>query len=72
MVRMETREVRIEFCWWDLKERYHFGRPRRIWEDNIKIGLQKVGWGGMDWVDLAEDRDRLQALLNAVMNRRIP
>jgi len=49
-----------------------FGRARRVWEDNIKIGLHKVGWRGMEWVDMAEDGDRLQALLNAVMNRRVP
>jgi hypothetical protein len=35
------------------------GRPRRRWEDNIKMDLWKVGWGGMDWINLAQDRDRL-------------
>jgi hypothetical protein len=44
------------------------GRPRHRWEDNIKIDLQEVGWGGMDWIDLAEDRDRCWAVVNAVMN----
>jgi uncharacterized membrane protein len=34
------------------------GRPRRRWEDNIKMDLQEVGWGGMDWIDMAQDRDR--------------
>jgi hypothetical protein len=48
------------------------GRPRRRWEDNIKMDLQEVEWGGMDWIDLAQDRDRWQALLNAVMNLRDP
>jgi hypothetical protein len=44
------------------------GRPRRRWEDNIKIDLQEVGWGGMDWIDMAQDRDRWRAIVNAVMN----
>ena len=47
-------------------------RPRRRWEDNTKINLQEVGSGGMDWIDLAEDRDRWRALVNAVMNLRVP
>jgi hypothetical protein len=34
------------------------GRPRRRWEDNIKIDVQEVGWGGIDWIDVAQDRDR--------------
>jgi len=49
-----------------------FGRPRHRWEDNIKMDLQEVGGGGMDWIDLAQDRDRLRALVNAVMNLRVP
>jgi hypothetical protein len=48
------------------------GRPRRIWEDNIKMDLREVGWGGMDWINLAQDRDRWRALVNAVMNLRVP
>ena len=44
------------------------GRPRRRWDDNIKMDLQGVGCGGMDWIDLAQDRDRWWALVNAVMN----
>jgi hypothetical protein len=48
------------------------GRTRRRWEDNIKMDLQEVGWGGMDWIDQAQDRDRWRALVNAVMNLRVP
>jgi hypothetical protein len=47
------------------------GRPRRRWEDNIKIDLQKVWWD-IDWIELAQDRDRWRALVNAVMNFRVP
>ena len=49
-----------------------FGRPRRRWEDNIKMYIQEVGCGGMDWIELAQDRDRWRALVNAVMNLRVP
>jgi hypothetical protein len=48
------------------------GRPRRRWEDNIMMDLQEVGCGGMDWIELAQDRDRWRALVNAVMNLRVP
>jgi len=47
-------------------------RPRRRWEDNIKMDLQEVGWGGMDWIDLAEDRDSWLAVVNVLMNLRVP
>ena len=47
------------------------GRPRRRWEDNIKMDLQEVGVGG-DWMELAQDRDRRRALVNTVMNFRVP
>jgi hypothetical protein len=48
------------------------GRPRRRWEDNIKMDFQEVECGGMDWIELAKDRDRWRALVNAVMNIRVP
>ena len=47
------------------------GSPRRRWEDNIKTDLQEVG-RGMDWIDLAQDRDRWQAFVNMVMNLHVP
>jgi hypothetical protein len=48
------------------------GRPRHRWEDNIKMDFQGVGWVGVDWIDLAQDRDRCRAVVNAVMNLRVP
>jgi hypothetical protein len=48
------------------------GRSRRRWEDNIEVDLQEVGGGGMDWIDLAQDRDRWWALVNAVINLLVP
>ena len=48
------------------------GRPRRRWEDNIKMDPQEVGCGDMDWIELAQDKDMWRALVNAVMNLRVP
>jgi hypothetical protein len=48
------------------------GRTRRRWEDNIKVDIQEVGCGVMDWIDLAQDMDRWRALVNVVMNLRVP
>jgi len=48
------------------------GRPRRRWEDNIKMNLQEVGCGGVDRIELIQDRDRWRALVTAVMNLRLP
>jgi hypothetical protein len=47
-------------------------RPRRRWVDNIKTDLREIGWDGMDWIDLAQDRDKWRALVNTVMNLRVP
>jgi hypothetical protein len=47
-------------------------RPRRRWVDNIKMDLLEIGWGGVDWIGLAQDKDKWRALVNAVMNFRVP
>jgi hypothetical protein len=54
------------------EEKWPVGRPRRRWEDNIKMDLQKVGGGRGDWVELAQDRDRWRALVGTVRNFRVP
>jgi hypothetical protein len=48
------------------------GRPRCGWVDNIRMDLVKVGWGDVDWIGLAQDRDRWRALVNSVLNLRVP
>jgi hypothetical protein len=48
------------------------GRPRRRWVDNIEMDLLEIGWGGVDWIGLAQDSDKWRALVNAVMNIRVP
>ena len=48
------------------------GRPRRRWEDNIKMDIQEVGCESLDWIELPQDRDRWRALVYAVMNLRVP
>jgi hypothetical protein len=48
------------------------GRPRHRWEDNIRMDLREIGWGGMDLIDLAQDRDQWRALVNTVVNLWVP
>jgi hypothetical protein len=47
------------------------GRPKRRWEDNIKMDLREIEWAGMDWIDLPRNRDQWRATLNTVMNLRV-
>jgi len=65
-------EVRTGFLCGEHEGKRTLGTPRRRWEDNIKIDLRKVGCVAMDWIDVAEDRDRWRALVNAVMNLQVP
>jgi hypothetical protein len=48
------------------------GRPRRRWVDNIKMDLRETGWDGVDWMDMAKDRDQWRAFVNTVLNLRFP
>jgi hypothetical protein len=48
------------------------GRPRRRWVDNIKMDLREIGWDGVVWIDMAQDRDQWRALVNTVLNLRVP
>jgi hypothetical protein len=67
-------------CWRDAymvlgekpEGRRPLGRPRHRWEDNIKMELQDVGWGGMDWISVAQDRYRWRDVVNAVTDLRVP
>jgi hypothetical protein len=54
------------------EEKRPLGRPRRRWVDNIEIDLREIEWDGMDWIHLPQDRDQWRALLNTVMNLRVP
>jgi hypothetical protein len=64
--------VHAGFWWGDLRRKRLLGRLRFKWEDTNKVDLQEVGWGGMDWLGLVQGRDRWLALVNAVMNHRVP
>jgi hypothetical protein len=55
--------------WWENQKERALGRPKcRQWEDNIKMDHREIGWGGMDWIHLAKDRDQWLALVNTIMN----
>jgi hypothetical protein len=54
------------------EEKRPLGRPRSTWVDNIRMGLVEVGWGDVDWISLAQDRDRCRALVNSVLNLWVP
>jgi hypothetical protein len=68
--------MKYRSAYWVLVRRHEGKRqlenPKSRWEDNIKLDLQEVGWGGMDWTHLAQDRVKWRALVNAVMKLRVP
>jgi hypothetical protein len=53
------------------KEKTPLGRPRRRWVENIKMDLREIGWDGVDWIELAQNRDQWRAFVNTVMNLRV-
>jgi len=72
LTRMGDRRVVYSILVGKPEGKRTLGRPRRRWEDNKKMNLQEVGYGGVDWIELAQDRDMWQALVTAVMKLRIP
>jgi len=72
VARMEDRRVVYKVLMGKPDGKRSPGRTRCRWEDNIKMDFQEVGWRGMDWIDLAQDRDRWRAFVTAVMNLRGP
>ena len=72
MARMEEGRGVHKVSVWKPEGKRPLGRPRRRWEDNIKMDLQEVGRGCGNWVELVQDRDRWRALVSTVMNFRVP
>jgi len=72
VARMGERRSAYRFLVGKPERKRPLGRLKGRWEDNIKMDLQEVGWGGMDWIVLVQNRDRWRALVNAVMKRRVP
>jgi hypothetical protein len=63
--------MHIEY-WWESRRKRPHERPRRRWADNIEMDLREIGRNGMDWIDIAQDRDQWKARVNMVMNLRVP
>ena len=72
VARMEERRDVYKVLVGKREGKRPIGRPRRRWKGNIKMDLQKVGCGGMDWIELARDRDRWRTVVSAVMKRMFP
>ena len=71
LAHMRGRRVAYRILVWRPEGKRQLGKPGRKWEDNIKVYLLELGWGGMDRIDFAEDRERWWALMNALMNFNI-
>jgi hypothetical protein len=72
VARMEAPRTAYRILVGKAEGKRPLGRPRRRWVDNIKIDLREIVWDGMDWIELAQDRDQWRALVNMVMNLRVP
>jgi hypothetical protein len=71
VARMEERRKACRILVGKPKGRRPLGRQRRRWVHNIKMGFREIGWDGIDWIDLAQDRDQWRALVNTAMNLRV-
>jgi hypothetical protein len=69
---MGRRGMYIGFWWGKPEGKRPLGRPGGRWENNSRIDIKEIGWGGMDWIDLAQDRDQWRALVKTVMSLRVP
>jgi len=72
VARMGEKWGVYRFLWRKLEGKKPLGRSRHRWENNIKMDLQELGCGGIDWTDLAQDSGRMRAVVNAVMNLQVP
>jgi hypothetical protein len=72
VARMGRRGTRIRLLVRKPEGKRPLGRPRRRWMDNIRMDLGEVGWGDVEWIGLAQDRNRWRALVNSVLNLRVP
>jgi hypothetical protein len=63
----ERRGMRVGFLWESQKGKRPLRRPRRKWEDKTKMDLREIGWGGMEWINVTQDRDQWRALVTTVM-----
>jgi hypothetical protein len=72
VARMGERRLAYRILVEKLEGRKPLGRPRRRWVDNMKMDLREIEWDGVDWIDLAEDRDQWRAFVRTVMNVRVP
>jgi hypothetical protein len=71
VARMGEGTTCTGFWWESPKKKRPLGRPRRRWKDGIKMDLREIGWGDVEWIHLAQDRDRWRAVVNAVMKLRV-
>jgi hypothetical protein len=69
---MGRRGTRIGYWWESQREKRQLGRPRCRWVDNIRMDLGEVRWGDVDWIGLAQDRNRWRAVVISVLNLRVP
>jgi hypothetical protein len=75
LATIHSRTFCLLVCW-DIggkaRRKEPLGRPRRRWVDNIKMDRREIGWDGVDWIEVAQDKDQCRALVNTVMNLRVP